>query len=1518
MAQIATAPTRHEISQTRLESDRARRVLNLRLLLVSVAIGSALSLAGYGWYRYRYGQVAKAMVQRAAGLEKDGEWQKSAGYLNRYLQLRPDDLDARLRLVEAVEHSAQTDQQRKYLLGLLYQTLGLVPDRHDLRLKLANQLLASQDFAGAETAASKVETESPKEEDKRAARRIIALSLLARARVGGPISIKVAADKLIGALAENPGDVELASQTAVLYRTHPQDVGTTDAALKADSIMNSLVQANSGKTDALIARYMYRRRFGQAANARQDLDKVLLRDPDNVETLLLLANEDIQTGGEQNLSAGEQKLLKVSKLQPNDPRGPSGLARVYAAKGDPERTVDVLMKAHTHVEKSSFEDVSLLGVDALLIDTLINLNRLDDAEPVLKDFDEKVREQLQLPDVPTDRRIMLENMSRLLRGRFDIGRNNLDQATRELSAVVSSVGEADIAAGATNHEQTDSRLAMFLNYRIQAHSLLAFVMAKLGRFDLAAPHWRTAADLAPNFLDARLKAAAAYLDLGRPGEAIRQLELYVESPSATEEGWILLVQAHLQQQLTLPSNERNWSEFSDVLDQAKKKMSKRWEPQIAEVLYWHALGTEEYNKLAMHQLQKLAKAHPTDSGLLGRVALCFQQLGASADANRVLDLFEKAESNPVRRALVHAALRVQQGQADEASKTLAHLADELSGPERRELQLARAKLLVATGQLDAAQQVAKALIADSPHDPASFLLAIDIALTRQDMTLAARMENDLRDLGTGDDFDLQFCRVRRLLGQFAKLDAPGRAELESLVNGLQSNRPDWYPVAALAGQYAELTGNRRKAIDAWRLAIDLGDRRPETFQRLIQALYADGRYSEASSILARLDADQPSDARIESLAIALAVKENRLSDALKMAKQAVDRGTKDPMRYVWLANLLVLNNQQKEAEGVFRDSIQRFPKEPSVWNAVFTYFVHSKQPDRARQALEQWSKNVPDKEPAKQFVLAQGYELLGDMAAAQEHYRATIASDSKNVRARLRFAKSLLSSDIAAARSEFEEVLKIDATNAEARRYVASLLAASGTDDDWDRAVRLLEAGQRSGGTDESVADDRLRAILLSRRGQNQSERLENCEAARHILMTRLGKSDNTGVDLDRMLIAGIYEKEGAIQGSLESVLAARDALRPLVDRENPPSEYLITYIQLMLRHLEHIGKVTEKSAEEEERRTVLISDTALRIDKLESALGANPAIESRYVPLAFRVRLFGVQGRDEEGRKQLSQFGHEQLASAANDADRAKHLLQLGNLASAAGYHQEAEEWYRQLLNISPNSYVLLAKSLSDQKKYKEAIDLCLRVAPKRPAGEVATLLTQLLTTAGNNKELEGRVQPTISAALNADRNNVELLMSVAVRHVTVDNYDEAIKLFRRVIELQPNHAVALNNLATLLAERPNELAEARKYAERAMASVGRTPPLLDTLGTIEIRSGNPERAVVDLEEAIAGAARDPRYYFHLAVAYQRSQRELDAQNALDTAYSYGLDSAILTAGDRELLTLLKQQLPTEPRKQK
>jgi len=137
----------------------------------------------------------------------------------------------------------------------------------------------------------------------------------------------------------------------------------------------------------------------------------------------------------------------------------------------------------------------------------------------------------------------------------------------------------------------------------------------------------------------------------------------------------------------------------------------------------------------------------------------------------------------------------------------------------------------------------------------------------------------------------------------------------------------------------------------------------------------------------------------------------------------------------------------------------------------------------------------------------------------------------------------------------------------------------------------------------------------------------------------------------------------------------------------------------------------------------------------------------------------------------------------------------------------------------------------------------------------------------------------------------------------------DEAAGIYESILQRRPQDISVLNNLATVLAEQPARRDDALRYVDRAIAAAGPKAALLDTKGTILLLDGKAREAVGLLEEASA-VVSDPRYLFHLALAYQRTGDPDKARVVLDRAHDGNLTRKTLTETDRRLLAELEAEL--------
>jgi Flp pilus assembly protein TadD len=227
----------------------------------------------------------------------------------------------------------------------------------------------------------------------------------------------------------------------------------------------------------------------------------------------------------------------------------------------------------------------------------------------------------------------------------------------------------------------------------------------------------------------------------------------------------------------------------------------------------------------------------------------------------------------------------------------------------------------------------------------------------------------------------------------------------------------------------------------------------------------------------------------------------------------------------------------------------------------------------------------------------------------------------------------------------------------------------------------------------------------------------------------------------------------------------------------------------------------------------------------------------------------------------------------------------------------------------LSPKGYALVVQSLLAQQKYEEAIELCLGVFQGHATPEAATLLAKVMTATKEPVAKSAEAQAAIEAAIEQYSENIALLQAEAVRQASDGQYEKSVAIFRRILAIDPQNVVSLNNLATILAEKPNQRMEALEHIQRAIDVAGRQAALLDTQGTILLKIGDVEQAIALLEEATVVGDADARFYLHLSAAYQQARRNEDALHTLMRSRALGLEKFVLTDDDRKLLEALDKE---------
>lgn len=141
--------------------------------------------------------------------------------------------------------------------------------------------------------------------------------------------------------------------------------------------------------------------------------------------------------------------------------------------------------------------------------------------------------------------------------------------------------------------------------------------------------------------------------------------------------------------------------------------------------------------------------------------------------------------------------------------------------------------------------------------------------------------------------------------------------------------------------------------------------------------------------------------------------------------------------------------------------------------------------------------------------------------------------------------------------------------------------------------------------------------------------------------------------------------------------------------------------------------------------------------------------------------------------------------------------------------------------------------------------------------------------------------------AWLERSPDDARVRLELAQTYMADGGTGDAIREYERVLQVQPDNLIALNNLAALYGERGDPRAE--PLARQALAMAPRSGPIADTLGWILFKSGNVDESLKILEQAHDLDNKNPEITYHLGAALLKAGRKSEARAALASAVDGG-----------------------------
>lgn len=1427
-----------------------RRVPNLRMLLFSAVAAGLIGGVGHSWHAFQLRRNAAALLRRVDRSLEQGEQTVAMTRLRQYLKLRPDDAGQQIRLAQLVDRRALTRQQKEEALRLHTLAIGLAPENADLLRRRAELSYELDRFAEAIRQADDL----LRKDDDAGAVRVKALALAAQARLTGEAPGDRVAELFERALKDSPGDIELALELARIYRAQMPLVRDGDQlrreerASLADRVMKRLIETSPRSPDAFLARYQYRQFYG-LAGADDDLRQALALDSEGKHFSVWVAAglKQLAQGAAEKAAGLFDRAIAANR---HDERGYLGLGRARDAAGDPVAAQAAWRQGLRASDASSpalnFELARSLVADGKAADAAVFLDRLES--------ELRRRAGQMTPELRgqwLDRAAVLRADWHFAQGDFVRAAEILEDLSGRLAGV-EEVGPGD--------DQHGARL----------YARLAAARGRLGQWDRAITQYQKSVAHAPHLVEHRLALADAYQRAGRLDDAVDQFRQLLKLDAPPPGAWVLAARAMLEQQLALPSDQRQWDEFEQRLKQARHVAPD--EPELAlldaERDFAEDKAAEDKAEGSATRLMQCVAASQ-DGDFCERACAVLQRWGRLEEADRCLQQARRGGLPEGRQALTAAALSAARGNLAESERVLRAALDAEAEGGRAEIGLRLALVLLAAGKAQHAKDELELLHRRHPGHLRVVQLMAELAWEESDLEALELNERRLRKLEGPEGTLWRFFRGLRLSIEADESDGVRLAAAERLQAEIERARPNWPATFLLKGRLADRQKRSADAIAAYFHALRLGERREQVYAYLATRLYQQGRYSEAQAVLEEMKARQPLSISLSGLELALEVRAGDLESATAAARRQVDLRPDDTSAHVWLGQILQIDNQSEEAAAALRRGIELAPTDARPWIALIQHYLAARDVQQARKTFDDMQAQVVVSARQRPFLMAQCHELLGDRDLAASYYQQALVAAPDAAAVWQNAARFYGAFDRPQAETYLRRVIELRPEAALARRMLAALVAEREGEAALADAAELLES--QSVDRADRIVNQRLQARLALRHGDPKKRQ----EAQR--LLEELLQHDQSPAPRDRLLLAQWYEREGRLR-------AAKDQLLALALADQPVADHVASLVEFLLRH--------ERADEAGEW-----------LDQLSQMEPENASLRSLSLRVAWSIQ----RGERAQVETAIDAFLRQEALAERNPPDRATTWSRIAALYDAAQLQEQAETSYRRAASEHVSGACCYARWLAAKDRVGEAVQLCLAQASSDATPQTAITLAGVLGVRTETESVAPDIEPLFAESLRRHPTSAMLRASLGTLRMLQGDSSTARELFEEALVIQPDHLVALNNLAMLLADDPARREEAMSHLDRALVLAGRHPELLDSKGWLLLQSDEAATAEPLFREAAGLAPGDPRPNFHLALSCWLQGKTDEARQALARARQRKLSANQLNPPERRRLAELE-----------
>jgi putative PEP-CTERM system TPR-repeat lipoprotein len=735
----------------------------------------------------------------------------------------------------------------------------------------------------------------------------------------------------------------------------------------------------------------------------------------------------------------------------------------------------------------------------------------------------------------------------------------------------------------------------------------------------------------------------------------------------------------------------------------------------------------------------------------------------------------------------------------------------------------------------------------------------------------------------------------------------------TLIDAVLTSAPNNPEALILKAQLQSSQGNRGDALETLQHAVRANPTAINAKFALASMLVAAGQPDKASAQVEAMKKIAPQEFRTLYADALVSFARGDAAHAREVI-QRVLAVTPDNLQSLFLSGLIDMKlGFYAGAEEAFRKVVAQQPSHAQPALALAAVYSRTGRSAQAIDTLEAALRRIPD-DPTLLRGAGEAYLASGNAPRAAQYYGRANAVDKGNTASQVRLAQARLAAgDAGQAFTDLEALSAADPSQYQAD---VALIAAHLQRGEFDKALVAIVELERKQPKNPLTYNVKgatyvgMRDLKKARASFEQALQVQpgDLPAARNLALLDVqeGMPDDARARYQRLLTKD--PKNEQLQLDLAELLAltghAPNEVRAVLDKAiaAAPSS---TGLRLALVNYDvSIADFKAALAAAQAAQAAFPNDPQV-IETAGAAQRAageiNQAIETfkRLVQLqpqnsTVQLRLADAQAAAKDYAAAIATL-HNAISSTP---DQSQIWVTLAKIYVMSGHPEDAIAEARKLQTDRPDratGFALEGEVLAAEKKWPEAA----AAFGEGLARQAIPILQFKRYEALKNAGMAAQANASMAQWMKQHPKDTTLHALLAEQSLGSKDYAGAIAHYQAALKIEPDNALLLNNLASVLAESGDPAA--RQYAERAYREAPFSPNVMDTLGWAMVQSGQVANGLELLRAASSLAPGNAQIRLHLGKVLLKTGDKAGARQTLEPLTR--LDKESPFRGDAEKL---------------